>query len=542
MNIKARKKLGFRMTAYCIVFAAFLSLFVGGLGVLIYYRSSMTHYENYLHAVLDIVKENLDADELEKTIHYSQKNAAYERTKNEFNYIKQTTGIEYIYLMTQVSESGYEYIACGFTAEELGRPESLVQLGDPVGEEIEPKMIPVFDQISSGEIEMATDANTSDLGYVMTLAKAFKNSHGEIIGVLAADILMDDIIRDVTDYIRNVLLGTVLGMMVFLCFFLYAVKRKIITPIITIGKHLSDFVSQTGSKPSEMEVKEIQIRTSDELEQLSGQLNSMMKDMVAYMSGLESMTAIQERMNVQLDLARQIQQSMLPDTFPAFPERTEFDIYAVMCPAGEVGGDFYDFFLIDGTHLGVVIADVSGEGVPAALFMMRCKTLIKNYARLGLEPAKVFFDTNNEMCEGNDANMTVEAFMGILDVYSGEFLYANAGEHRPYVIDSVGQVKEIPVSQGFLLGALENIPFYQEKIVLKKKEVLCLFTNGIFRMQNGEGVRQDVEGILQKHISGHATINEIAEAITWECDAGLGDGEKNEDLTMVMLMFEGYAI
>ena len=129
-------------------------------------------------------------------------------------------------------------------------------------------------------------------------------------------------------------------------------------------------------------------------------------------------------------MATQIQADMLPRIFPAFPEREEFDVYATMNPAKEVGGDFYDFFLVDDDHLAVVIADVSGKGVPAALFMVIAKTLIKNHAQNQEAPGTVFTQTNEQLCEGNDAGLFVTGWMGVLEISTGKFVYVNAG-HNP---------------------------------------------------------------------------------------------------------------
>ena len=169
---------------------------------------------------------------------------------------------------------------------------------------------------------------------------------------------------------------------------------------------------------------------STEVGDLARSYISMVKDLEAYIDNLQAVTAEKERINAELTLASSIQAHMLPCIFPPFPEHDEFEIYATMTPAKEVGGDFYDFYMIDDKHLAVVIADVSGKGVPAALFMVIAKTLIKNQAQMGLEVSEVFTVVNQLLCEGNDAGIFVTAWMGILDVTSGKLTYANAG-HPP---------------------------------------------------------------------------------------------------------------
>ena len=149
----------------------------------------------------------------------------------------------------------------------------------------------------------------------------------------------------------------------------------------------------------------------------------MAHELYSYIENLSAVTAEKERIGAELDVATHIQASMLPGIFPAFPNRSEFDIYATMQPAKEVGGDFYDFFLVDQGHLAVVIADVSGKGVPAALFMVIAKTLIKDHTQAGATPAEVFGEVNAQLCESNEEGLFVTAWMGVLEIATGHMVY-----------------------------------------------------------------------------------------------------------------------
>jgi sigma-B regulation protein RsbU (phosphoserine phosphatase) len=203
----------------------------------------------------------------------------------------------------------------------------------------------------------------------------------------------------------------------------------------------------------------LNVRTGDELEALSDAFNSMI-------SNIKSITAEKERIGAELNIATQIQASMLPCIFPAFPDRKEFDVYASMLPAKEVGGDFYDFFLIDKNKLAVVMADVSGKGVPAALFMVISKTLIKNNAQAGKSPDEVLETVNNMLCENNDANMFVTVFLGVLDIPDGKFTYANAGHNPPLLKRANGDFEWLPTKPGFVLAGMDGLKYRQEQITL----------------------------------------------------------------------------
>jgi len=228
----------------------------------------------------------------------------------------------------------------------------------------------------------------------------------------------------------------------------------------------------------------IEMHTGDEIENLGSSVNKMSADLKDYIDNLQKVTADRERIGAELSIATEIQASMLPCIFPPFPERSEFELYASMQPAKEVGGDFYDFFLIDDDTLAVVIADASGKGVPAALFMVITKTLIKNNAQNGMSPARVFEFVNNLLCENNSTGMFVTAFMGYLEISTGRFTYVNAGHTPPLLRRDGGAFEVLRVKPGMVLAGIENIPYKQSELMLQPGDELFLYTDGITEMMN----------------------------------------------------------
>ena len=186
----------------------------------------------------------------------------------------------------------------------------------------------------------------------------------------------------------------------------------------------------------------------------------------------------------ELSVASNIQRDMLPNIFPAFPERCEFDIYATMNPAKEVGGDFYDFFLVDCTHLAVVIADVSGKGVPAALFMVIAKTIIRNQAQSSGSPADIFYRANEQLCENNGEGLFVTAFLGIIDLKTGVMTYANAGHNPPLIGLADGHYEWLNVHPGFVLAGMEGTRYREFQITLSIGSSLFLYTDGVTEATN----------------------------------------------------------
>lgn len=230
------------------------------------------------------------------------------------------------------------------------------------------------------------------------------------------------------------------------------------------------------------------VSSNDELGKLSEIFNQMAEDLKNYMENLKVTTAEKEKIHSELMIARKIQRSMLPCIFPAFPDRKDFDIYAIMDPAKEVGGDFYDFFFTDKTHFAVVIADVSDKGVSAALFMAITKILIKNQLQNGDSPAKVLEIVNKRLCENNDAGMFVTAFVGVIDINTGEATVANAGHNPPIIYKKVlDKYDFVNFNHGFVLGGIKEQIYTEKTIKLSKNDILFLYTDGVTEAINKKG-------------------------------------------------------
>ncbi|MGN0412249.1 MAG: SpoIIE family protein phosphatase [Lachnospiraceae bacterium] len=281
---------------------------------------------------------------------------------------------------------------------------------------------------------------------------------------------------------------------------------------------------------------------STEVGDLARSYISMVKDLEAYIDNLRSVTAEKERINAELTLASSIQAHMLPCIFPAFPEHDEFEVYATMTPAKEVGGDFYDFYMIDENHLGVVIADVSGKGVPAALFMVIAKTLIKNQAQMGLEVNDVFTVVNRLLCEGNDAGLFVTAWMGILDLTSGVLSFANAGHNPPLLKKKDGSFTYLNTRPGLVLAGMEGIKYRKNEITLDPGDRLFLYTDGVTEATNQDNRLYGTER-LNQFLNEHSeeNIKEILHGLKQNIEGFVGDAPQFDDITMLILDFKKHA-
>jgi sigma-B regulation protein RsbU (phosphoserine phosphatase) len=312
-----------------------------------------------------------------------------------------------------------------------------------------------------------------------------------------------------------------------------SVAAGITGPIIALTDNVRTFASD--------EHKEIDflIDTGDEIEELSDTFTDMTIRLRDYIKNLTLVTAERERISTELNVAKNIQDSMLPCIFPPYPDRTEFEIYANMQSAKEVGGDFYDFFLIDKNTLCIVIADVSGKGVPAAMFMVIAKTLIKNNAQSGLRPGEVFGIVNNLLCENNEAEMFVTAFMGCLDIPTGKFSFVNAG-HNPPIVKQGDKFRQIDLDPGFILASFPGIRYSEDSLMLQTGDVLCMYTDGVTEATDSAKELYSIERLIEvASAQDTSDLKAFTKGIKDSIDLFVGDEERADDITILTLRYDG---
>jgi serine phosphatase RsbU (regulator of sigma subunit) len=246
-----------------------------------------------------------------------------------------------------------------------------------------------------------------------------------------------------------------------------------------------------------------------------------------------------ERFATELHMANRIQTSMLPHDFPPFPDRREFDIYASMDPAKEVGGDFYDFFLINEDHLCLVIADVSGKGIPAALFMMTSKVILQSCAMLGQSAAEILRKTNEALCSGNQAEMFVTVWLGILEISSGKITAANAGHEYPALMKD-GRFSLLKDKHGFVIGGMEGAKYREYEIQLEPGDKLFVYTDGVPEATDAEEAMFGTDRMLEAlNEAPEATPRQILKNVRSATDRFVKDAEQFDDLTMLCIEYRG---
>ncbi len=310
--------------------------------------------------------------------------------------------------------------------------------------------------------------------------------------------------------------------------------KRIVKPLNTITQRIAEI------DESNIEFKmEDAYRTGDEIEVLAKSFADISHKTVQYVHEVQRVTAEKERIGTELNMAKQIQAAMLPHMFPPFPERSEFDLYASMTPAKEVGGDFYDFFLIDNDHLCLVMADVSGKGVPAALFMMVSKVILQSCAMLGKSPAEILQKTNTALCHDNQVEMFVTVWLGILEISTGKLTCANAGHEYPTI--KHGDAFELYKDKhGFVIGGLEGAKYKEYELQLAPGDKLFVYTDGVTEATN-ESMQLFGTGRMLEALNKNPAANpaETLTNVRSDIDTFVGAAEQFDDLTMLCLEYKG---
>lgn len=405
---------------------------------------------------------------------------------------------------------------------------------DTTNEEYRQKYKALYEKASLYETVYRVRTTDGSHPHITTMVPV-KDASDNVVAILCIQRPMRELNEARQPYLINIVVFTVLLAALSSVFATVYIRKQFVAPLRRVSEETSRFAKENVKGEALGEISKF-----TELRNLAGAIDTMETDMVHYIDNLTSVTAEKERIGAELSMATKIQAAMLPHVFPPFPERSEFDIYAAMNPAKEVGGDFYDFFLIDDDHLCMVIADVSGKGVPAALFMMASKIILQSCARLGKSAAEILTLTNEAVCSNNQENMFVTVWLGILEISTGKLTAANAGHESPALKRSNGRFERYTDKHGFVIGGMEGMRYKEYELQLEPGDTLFLYTDGVPEATDAEKKMFGMERMLAAlNREPDALPEQVLKNVRGAVDDFVKDAEQFDDVTMLCMKYIG---
>ncbi len=545
MKQRVRFSLGKKLTILIVLLSIMLSLVAIAVSYWIFSATMTDYYERLGTNLVRTLASQLDAKELDYYYETGTMDEEYYQTQSFIRDMVDSNDVEYLYVVrphgvgvTFLFDSDMEMGTDGSYDE--GGYCALGTYVDLVGD-----FAANLDNLLAGSPVNPIIQQDESYGWLMTAMTPVLHEDGTMAGYVMADISMNEVMNTRRTFL--IVLGALLTALTigFIALCLAVVRRQVVRPIDLLTQATGAFIQNNEAELAEgtATVNVPAIRTGDEVELLANSFRQMEEDMISYIRSFMEITAEKERIGAELNVATQIQADMLPRIFPAFPDRAEFDIYATMDPAKEVGGDFYDFFLVDDDHLAVVIADVSGKGVPAALFMVIAKTLIKNHAQNKDTPGEVFTQTNEQLCEGNDAGLFVTAWMGILEISTGKFIYVNAGHNPPLLKHADGCFEWLKSRPGFVLAGMEGSRYRENVLELTPGDTLYLYTDGVTEATNASQELFGEDRLLAAlNEEPGLPVNQLLPKIKGQIDSFVGEAEQFDDITMLGLSYRSKGV
>ena len=511
---------------------------VSWLGLTSFTEALLAQYAEGAFQTAETAAECVDADKMEEYAASGGTTEEYLAVWDQLDQICNSSGATFVYVI-QPDRTDYGHITFLFSTINQKSSYTHYEFGyvrETTNFEYREKYRAIYENEAERELVVR------DKGYIetdphITAMIGLKGSDGQVKAILCVQRQMDALAQVRHTYLSKliiVLIALVALVIVGQSAFLH---RALLRPLKLISEEATRFSLE--NVVSEIKLREI-IHSRDEIGQLAASIDQMEEQIQSYVENLTRITAEKERFGAELALATRIQAAMLPHSFPPFPERQEFDLYASMDPAKEVGGDFYDFFLIDEDHLCLIVADVSGKGVPAALFMMASKIILASCAMLGKSPGEILTKTNEAICANNQEEMFVTVWLGILEISTGRLTAANAGHEFPALRRAGGAFELFKDRHGFVLGGMEGMRYKDYELQLSPGDKLFLYTDGVAEATDAEdrlfGTGRMLEALNQ---APDAAPEQLLKNVRTAVDGFVREAPQFDDLTMLCMEYNG---
>ena len=498
----------------------------------------LEQYAEGAFSTAEIASRFVDADRIDEYAHSGAETEEYLAVRDRLDEICNFSGSTFVYVIAP-DRTDYGHITFLFSTMNGASSYQLYDFGyvrETTNDEYREKYRALYEKGSGRELVVR------DKGYIetdphITAMIPLKGSDGQTKAILCVQRQMYALVDA-----RNSHTGKLIRTLVALALLAAAgqgfyIHRKLIRPVKRITDEAGRFAEENVQGAKKLTES---IRDRDEIGLLAGSIDHMEEQIVGYIADMTRIAAEKERISTEMMLATRIQAAMLPSVFPPFPDRTDLDIYAVMDPAKEVGGDFYDFFFIDDDRLCLTIGDVSGKGVPAALFMMAVKILMQDLAMSGLGPAKLLETINERVCAKNTEQMFVTIWLGILDLRDGRLTAANAGHEYPVLKRPDGGFELYRDRHSLVVGGMEGVRYREYELTLEPGAKLFLYTDGVPEATDAKGELFG-NGRMLEALNGvpGAPAKQLLQSVRQAVDRFTGDAPQFDDLTMLCLEYYG---
>lgn len=503
------------------------------------YIQDVYDVESMMKEVMDIYRGMSDEERAAVDTKEYKARFAHIADSDEYRKLRQT-------LTDVYGESEIDDVYLGWYDKETS---ALIYLCDPYSESWESYDIGYWEHVEmeeidkflehAGEYRLHDTSWTKRYGWICTSGYPIFDEESVPVAFVLADVRLSNLAYSLIRFILYYLLAMLLIVSFIANRLSGYMDRTLVTPIRSIADAAQKYSEDREIGDSSTgHFDRLKINTGDEVEALGNVMARMETSLNDYEQSLATITAERERVLTEMSLATRIQADMLPNVFPAFPERTEFDIHASMEPAKQIGGDFYNFFLIDDDHLCLMMADVSGKGIPAALFMMSSMILISDQAILGLSPAEILRRVNEIICANNREEMFVTVWLGILELSTGKVTATNAGHEFPIISDSNGNFELFKDPHGFVIGGMEGMKYKEYEFTMEHGSRLFLYTDGVTEATDSDNGLFGTERLLDVlNLAADADPEETLYMVRNTIDAFVGDAEQFDDLTMMCVKY-----
>ena len=519
--VRKNCSIGNRILRGLIIFAAAIILFCGYFIGSEYWEKTIEHISSSAQTTNKMFAEMIDADKAVEYLNGQPKDDYYYDIREHMKLAAESPDIIYIYaILPDQTNKTYTYI---------WDTEEGTSLGESAAYEIDVELAGVYDGVVTEDLVFY---NQIGYGNIATAFYPVYPSSGGAPVLICTDVSVPDVMSTIIQFAAIMTISMLFILILAVGIFYYSIKKNIINPIDTLSNAADNLVDCLKDRDS----ISIGIKTGDEIEALSHTYEHMFLSMKSYMKSIEEAKAEKARIGAELSIAYDIQQAMLPKEFPKMPE---LELYAVMDPAKDVGGDFYDFYMLDESHLAFAVADVSGKGIPAALFMVIAKTLIRDNTNGDRSLGEVFEIVNNTLSKSNERGFFVTAFEGVLDLKTGELRYVNAGHEPPFIRRKDGSIELFKPLPGLAIACMEGVEYKEGVIKLEPGDSFFEYTDGVTEATDSNGELYGFDRLKNALDNNREkTAGQLLNAIRADIDAFAGEAPQFDDITMLCFDFK----